>query len=156
MPRDGATPSVSLERWKHAAVQEVHLQSGAGVVKQRPGTLWQAIKGGRIPNPLLPLAVKVEYEGLDPKTLDAEELAAFEDFKSWYIAETVIEPKITPEDVAELPSGDREQLWLNALHLFDNRLAEALTSLAEYRPFRDGGRSGAASGDGSGSGTTSE
>lgn len=148
--RRGGKPA-TLAEWKHAAIQEVRLQSGAGTVKQRPGTLAQAIRGGRVPNPLLGLAMRVEYEGLDPKALTPEEAAEFETFKDWYIAETVIEPAITPEDVAELPAGDREQLWLNALHMFDARLTAVLEGLEGLRSFRDGTRGAQASGDGEGS-----
>lgn len=151
MPARRGGETIALAEWKHAAVQEVHLQSGAGTVKQRPGTLAQAIRGGRVPNPLLGIAVKVEYEGVEPAKLDPQELADYEAFRDWYIAETVIEPAITPEDVADLPSGDREQLWLNAIHMFDARLSEILRSLAEARSFRDGPRGAQASGDGEGS-----
>lgn len=150
--------AVSVDAWKHAAVREVELQSGAGIVRQRPGTLAQAIRGGRVPNPLLELAVRVEYRGMTDEEvagLSAEQAAAWEEFKNWYIAETLVEPQVTPEDVAELPVGDREQLWRSAWHMFD-AIGDAVRSLAEYQSFRERARGAEASGDGARDGQAAE
>ncbi len=142
---------VDLQKWKHAAITEVKLSSGAGTIRQRPGTLPQAIRGGRVPNPLVPVAMKIEYEGVDPKKLTPEEAADFEAFKDWYVAETVVEPVITAEDVAGLPPGDREQLWLNALHVFDiEKLGKLVASIAELEPFREGAGRDTSPADGDG------
>jgi len=146
--------ALSKKSWKHAGRKKVELRSGAGTVYQVPGTLLQAIRGKRVPNPLLEVAIRVETVGITPediKSFDADQHREYWDFQDWFIADTLnaayerpwLEGEwIKPEDVAELPPEDRTQLWLNAIHQFDDRIQEALAKLDDLRSFRGRGQNG--------------
>jgi len=141
------------EEWSHANVREVVLPSGAGKVLVRPMSLSRALIGGRIPNPLARIAAKVEYEGVDPSKLPAEERRAYEDFKDWLVASSVVEPEVSVEFVRNedgrgMPPIDREEIWLHAIHAKSPLLDKVVASLADLASFRGGAGGDAAPGDG--------
>lgn len=129
----GSAPT--LAAWQHAAVTEVSLASGAGIVRQRPGSLPLFIRAGNIPNPLIPLALKAEYGNMPEEIANftAEDAKLFEDLRDQVISLSVEEPKLTPEDAAKLPGADRDQLWRNAQHDFRDVGLDSLESLARFR-----------------------
>lgn len=148
MAQEARRGSITLADWKHHAVTKIPLASGAGEVWCRGAYLAELIRVGRIPNPLMEMAIRAEYQGLDPATLSAEEVQAYEDLKDAVVAACVTEPTLEPADVRDLPGEDREQLWRAALHG-----AEVATWLASFRDGRSG--DGAAS-DGTGDGQAPE
>lgn len=104
-----AERKTSLTKWKAAAIHDdVTLPSGIKVSIKIPD-LPALIEAGQIPNELVDLAVSVAQGGRNVPS-GSELVGKQIEFTKKIVAETVIEPKITEEDVATLPVEDRELL----------------------------------------------
>lgn len=148
MARKTSSTAPTAEAWAHAGERKVHLPSGAGTATIRPGSLPRAILGGRIPDVLRGMARRVEYQGVNPTELvEDEDITAFEDFKDWWVAECLVSPTVDADFVREqMPSEDREMLWLHAIHAIPADLEGRVRSLLDLATFRPGtGRTVAAS-----------
>lgn len=123
--------------WKKKRVHEnVTCPSGAVVDIQIPN-LTQMIESGEIPNELVDVATAAQT-GAEP---DPDALKRLAELQRHLIAQTVVRPAITADDVSDLPSEDVE--FLNDIA---NRRRDydalgvniaGLDTVAKYATFRD-------------------
>jgi hypothetical protein len=126
LPGSSLSPNV----WAHSAIRTVDLVSGAGKVQIKPTRLNRAIVAGYIPNELRAIAKRSEYQGIELSEMSDTEIAEFEGFKDWIIADSMVDPKVTVEWVRdEMPADDREQLFAVCTH--QDLLVKLL---AKFRP----------------------
>lgn len=125
--------------WMKAAEHPgVVLPSGA-VITVRIPNLAKLAQSGEIPNELVDIAAAAEQAGDRDMPADAlEKLAKLQDF---LVAETVVAPKITPDEVSKLPAEDLPFLAEIAYRQRDvdavgNSIA-GLDKLAKYATFRE-------------------
>lgn len=93
-----------LGAWKNKSKHEITLPSGAEIAIKIPN-LPQLIKTGQIPNELIDAAI-----GAQDMTPDRESVVKQAEIYNMIVALTVIEPKVTEEDVADLPFEDIEMI----------------------------------------------
>lgn len=136
------TPSrTTTAAWKKAKTHTITLPSGTSVDIQLPN-LPLLMKAGQIPNPLVELVTKVQT---DPNlTVTPEMMKEQYNFTRFIVAVTVVEPKITEDDVDELPSEDIEMIVDFAMRnrdvdILGHHLA-GLETHADFRRFRGLGR----------------
>lgn len=98
--------SNKLSAWKKAKTHEITLPSGTEVTIQVPD-LAALIESGDIPNSLLDIAVQAA--GGDAE-LTPELLKQQRSFNDHVILKTVVEPALTPDDLAEIPAEDKAML----------------------------------------------
>lgn len=133
-----AALTTTKTKWKKAAVHPgVVCPSGEVIAIKLPNVATLA-KNGEIPNELVDIATTVSQVGLDKAPPDALEKLA--DFQQFLVAATVHEPKITVEEVPDLPAEDIEFLQALAFRQRDydalgNSIA-GLDKLANYATFR--------------------
>jgi hypothetical protein len=142
--------AASKEQWKAAKVHTVTLPSSAVVNITLPD-LAAMIKGGQIPNALLDVAQKVGTgqpvvapEGTDADKDEAskELFGEISEFHAFLVSETVVDPKVTPEEVqaGELPAQDVAVLVQFALRERDmdavGHHLGGLETVDEFRKFR--------------------
>ncbi len=96
--------AVSLAAWKKAKVHKITLASGAVVDIQVPN-LPELVSSGEFPNHLVDVAINVA-SGEQKVTM--EDVKAQAEFYRELVSKTVVEPKLLPTDVAELPFEDIE------------------------------------------------
>lgn len=102
-------PKTTVSTWKKAAVHpDITLPSGTKVTIKLPD-IPKMIESGQIPNELVDLAVTVAQGGRNVPS-GTELVGKQIEFTKRLLTVTVIEPKITEEDVTELPVEDRELL----------------------------------------------
>jgi hypothetical protein len=112
--------AVSKSAWKKAAVHTVTLPSGMEVDITVP-SLSKLAKLGKLENALLSDATPAPIEGQEvvapnpdaPPTVEERKkaLADLADFQSWLVSITLVDPKLTPEEVLEyVPTEDLEVL----------------------------------------------
>lgn len=122
--------------WGGRKNHEVVLPSGALVTICLPN-LPQLVRTGQIPNDLIEDAVGAMQGTVE---ITAELLADQADFYDKLLAMTVVEPKITEADVAELPYEDVEMLAEFATRQRDvdalGRHLAGLHKSKEWRSFR--------------------
>lgn len=118
--------------------KDVHLPSGMVVDIELPN-LGLLIKSGEIPNPLIDSAIEFGA-GQEPSR---EALEQSWDFVSWIIPRTVVNPKITQEDVENglIPAEDLDLLAAfisraTDLDAVGNHLGGLQTN-AQFRRFRN-------------------
>lgn len=100
------TKATSKSTWKQANVHTgVTLPSGTIVDITIP-SLPKLIKAGQVPNHLIDIAVE---QGSSDK-IDREVLEQTWEFTCFIIPEMLVNPKITAEDVGDLPALDLEML----------------------------------------------
>jgi hypothetical protein len=94
-------------KWKGAKAHSVTLPSGTVVKFQIPNLAVMA-KSGQLPNSLLAVAVpgSVKEDDVTSPEEAQERIARLADFQKWLIAKAVVEPEISEEDVADLPTED--------------------------------------------------
>jgi hypothetical protein len=147
----GKTPT--FQQWTHHRVRTISLVSGAGEAKIEPAHLTDLIYGDpdqgvppKVPNDLIGIAEKVEFEGVDPeavKKMTAEERRSYQRFKEWLVSDRLRSPKITAAQARELPTDDLQQLLEVALHMdYPERRA-----MASFRELNGGAASNGSSGD---------
>lgn len=104
-----APPKTTLSKWKAAKVHDgIVLPSGITVSIVIPD-IPQMIESGQIPNELVDLAVTVAQGGRNVPS-GSELVGKQIEFTKKIVSVTVIEPKISEEDVKDLPVEDRELL----------------------------------------------
>lgn len=130
---------VSKTAWKKAGVHTgVVLPSGA-VVSVRVPNLAKLAEAGEIPNELVDVATAAEQVG--PENTPPDALAKLAEVQKFIVSQTVVDPKITPEEVDDLPGEDLPFLSEIAYRQRDidaigNPIA-GLDKLAKYATFRD-------------------
>lgn len=131
--------TVSKSGWKKAAIHKGVVCPSGAVISIKLPNLPKLAESGEIPNELVDLATAAEQvtPGEVPKDV-LEKLSKLQDF---LVAETVFEPKITPEEVSDLPYEDLTFLAELAHRRRDvdalgNQIA-GLDALDKYATFRD-------------------
>jgi hypothetical protein len=99
---------MSLDTWKAKSLHTIPLPSGAEVSIRLPNVSKMVI-GGDFPNALRDIALR-ELQGLDRGELTMEQLEAAVTFGNYVVCATVVDPKLTPDDLDELPQEDVEAL----------------------------------------------
>lgn len=138
----------ALKRWAHAREQTIDLPSGSGRATVRLLTIPEAVALGRIPNPLVGIAIKAESGELD-RELTPEEVAEWHDLQSVVVASQVLRFSPSrgngikgPLDVEwvkwEMPPQDRERLFAAITHIIPQSLFRGIVaaSLGEGASFR--------------------
>lgn len=123
--------------WKKNRVHEITLPSGAEISIQVPN-LSALSKSGKLPNGLVEIAIGAaagESPEASPDLLEKQaELEAF------IVAETVVKPAISVEDVEELPYEDVEMIVSIAMRDRDldavGKHIGGLDKVADFRRFR--------------------
>ena len=101
--------------WQNAKVHHVTLPSGMKVDITIPDLAAMA-KAGELDNDLIQYAIPSASEvAAEPEELTPEQkkenLARLADFHDWLVSITVVEPKLAPEEVANVvPTPDKEVL----------------------------------------------
>lgn len=127
------TKAATKTGWKKAKVHEgVTLPSGTVVSVTLPN-LAQMLKAGDIPNQLLEQALSLRTA----KTIDADAIDKSWEFAVKIVPATVAEPRITEEDVSDLPIEDVEMLVAFATRNTDtDAVGHQLGGLETLRSFR--------------------
>lgn len=125
--------------WKKAGVHSGVVCPSGVVISIKIPNLAKLAQSGEIPNELVDLATKAESGDIDAVTPDA--LAKLAELQNFLISQTVVEPKIAPADVADLPTEDLQFITEIAYRQRDvdavgNQIA-GLDKLATYATFRD-------------------
>lgn len=132
----GEKNTATLASWKKSAFHEITLSSGVKVTIKLPN-LPELVKSGEFPNHLVDIAISV---ATGETKISKEEVTAQADFYRELVARTVVEPALTPEDVAELPFEDVELLAALATRQRDvDALGHHLAGLEkseDWRKFR--------------------
>jgi hypothetical protein len=157
---------VTLEAWAHKRVIDVVLDIDL-TVKLRLPDIGAWLAQGKIPNPLAPMAARIEYDDIvDLKEMDAEERANFYELQCFILATHLVEPDVMAAHdgdvdkaiawvLEEVDPLHRHVLWQRALHILPPDAQEVLRSLADLGKFRDGEPSPEPVGDGDGDGQSS-
>lgn len=152
----GKVPSV--EQWTHHRIRKVDWVSGAGEGEIEPASLTDLIYGDpelgiepKVPNELIPIAEKVEFEGIDSeavKKMSSTERIHYQRFKEWLVSDRMRKPKLTAKQVREnMPTDDLQQALEICLHMdFRERVM-----LRSFRDLSSGSASNGSSGDEGGS-----
>lgn len=96
----------TITKWKSAAVHPVTLPSST-VVDIRIPNLPEMIESGEIPNDLIDVAIEVAQGTRKVTSKDIKEQA---EFYRHLVSKTVVNPKVTPEQVPEIPYEDTDML----------------------------------------------
>lgn len=138
----------TLEKWQHARLRTITLPSGAGDVDVEPADMATLIYGDpldgiepAVPNDLVTIAERTEYEGVDAEKMSPEERQTLTRYRHWLIADRIVRPKLTRAQVRSLPYEDQIAIFRVCLHM---DLAERM-ALASFR-----GLTGDDTGNGSG------
>lgn len=133
-----AQPKTSSKTaWKQASAHSVTLPSGT-VVKIKVPNLPALVKAGAVPNELIEVAV----QQADPeRKVTVEDIRAEADFNRFLVSVTLIDPKIEPEEVDDLPFEDVQLLIALATRQTDrDAVGHQLGGLElteEWKSFRD-------------------
>ncbi|CAB4183196.1 hypothetical protein UFOVP1328_37 [uncultured Caudovirales phage] len=136
-----STTKTTKTSWKKAGIHEgVTLPSGT-VVSIRLPNLSLMMKTGQIPNTLVEAAVKMQsLEASASPEITQEMIEQQWDYSSFLVAATVVEPAITQDEVAEIPTEDVEMLVEFATRQRDMDAAYrhigGLDKLDSFRRFR--------------------
>lgn len=101
--------SITAAQWKKNAVHVVMCPSGTQVSIRIPD-LPAMIEAGELPQHLLEAALGVASGSLTEKTPTKELIVQQKEFTDRLVLKTVVEPKITESDVADIPYEDKEFL----------------------------------------------
>lgn len=153
----------SLDEWAHAGIVDIELppvgSAPAYTVSFELTDLTGFIAAGRIPNPLLPLALRIEQEGVAEDSLTAEEIADYLELQCIVIAANLRDPALSGLDdpvgwvKAHVPPLHRRKIWEVSMHM---DLPEAVKGLLELARFRDGAAGGDVPGRGDANGQGAE
>jgi hypothetical protein len=123
----------SATAWKKAREHTVTLPSSAVVTITIPN-LARMMKAGEIPNQLVEAAIGAQ----EKRQITREDIERDWEFTSWLIPQMVVEPKIKPEEVGDLPAQDLELLVAFATRNTDlDAVGHQLGGLETQRSFRD-------------------
>ena len=106
-PEKAAEKAISVAGWKKAARHYPMLPSGVRVGIRIPD-LPAMIEAGNIPQHLLDAALGVAKGGENDITV--KQIAEQREFTDTLVKLTVVEPKLTDEDLADIPYEDKEFL----------------------------------------------
>lgn len=137
--------AVSKSAWKKRKQHDVVLPSGAEVTIALPD-LATLIKSGQVPNELLDVATKVGAGGNaaadESPEKQRELLGQVGEFNAFLVSQTVVEPKVTKEEVlaGDVPSEDIDLLIQLALRKTDfdavGKHLGGLDTVESFRAFR--------------------
>jgi hypothetical protein len=131
-----ADRKTTLAGWKKAAVHDVTLASGIEVKIKIPN-LPELVAAGEFPNHLVDTAINVATGKTE---VSSEEIKQQAEFYRELVSRTVIEPALTPEDVADVPFEDVELIAAIATRQRDvDALGHHIAGLdnnADWRKFR--------------------
>lgn len=147
---DEARSYPTREQWSHRRVVPVPLEDDL-VVDLRLPDLGVWLMRGKIPNPLKPIAEKIEYEGIDLGEMDkvsAQEREDFLQLQAFVIAHCLVNPNLVEElgeeaaiewvlDDDGMPPEHRARLWLACFHVTD-QLVQTLVDISSFRGERPG------------------
>ena len=126
----------TLAAWKKAGVHTITLATGVEVDIRVPN-LPELVSAGEFPNHLVEVAIGVAS---GETKVTAEEIKAQAEFYREIISKTLVEPKLTPEDVKAVPFEDIELLASIATRQRDvDALGEHIAGLdksEQWRKFR--------------------
>lgn len=135
----------TLSSWGHAKVTTISL--GEFSVDYRVPDLDAFIARGMIPNPLLPMAIKIAGSVKAPNEaeMSAEERKAYFDLRCHIIGTHLVRPNLVEElgsgeaaakwVAEEMPPGHRDQLWAASVHFLAGE--ELMRSIADLLRFPD-------------------
>jgi hypothetical protein len=136
----GNTPT--LKQWIHHRVRTIQFVSGAGEGQVEPASLTDLIYGvpelgiePKVPNELIPIAEKVEFESITPeavKAMSPEDRRSYQRFKEWLASDRLRAPRITPAQARDIPTDDLQQIVEVALHM-DYPERRAMASFRELQ-----------------------
>lgn len=96
----------TVSAWKKAKSHRVRLYSGVYVYIQIPD-LPKLIESGALPQPLLDVALGTSPGIGDDEAPTVESFEQQRKFTDFMVKESVVEPKLTDEDIAEIPFEDK-------------------------------------------------
>lgn len=102
---DAAPKVASAAAWKKQAIHAITLNSGA-VVEIKVPDLPALIEAGEIPQNLLEVAVGAAKGDLDPSS--TETFSKEREFTDRLVRLTVVNPKLSEEDVRDVPFEDKD------------------------------------------------
>lgn len=153
----------TLDEWAHAGIIDIELPpvgtSPAYTVSYELTDLTSFIAAGRIPNPLLALALRIEQEGIAEDSLTADEIADYLELQCIVIAAQLRNPDLSGEPdpagwvKAHVPPMHRRKLWEVSMHM---DLPAAVKGLLELARFREGAAGGDVPGGGGTNGQGAE
>lgn len=130
-----------VTNWKKSKVHEgITLPSGTKVSIEIPN-LPEFLRAGKVPNDLVKFANDAQEQLQDlVSEFSMEKIKEATDFMRWLTSVTVVEPKIEPEDVPELPTEDVDMVLEFAMRRRDtdeigHHLA-GLEKVDEWNKFR--------------------
>ena len=138
--------------WAHGSEQWLDLPSDTGRVLVQDLDLTRAVAIGRIPNPLVGIAIKAEAGDIKRATMTEEEVKEYHDLVCSVVSQAVKEwrpakgqkgkatkdPLPTPEDVNDIPSLDRDRIFSLATHTMPADVLQGVMSLMGLERFRSG------------------
>lgn len=130
--------TVTAAGWKKAAVHNVLLPSGVRVEIKIPD-LPSLIETGQFPQHLLDAAIGLAAKG-DSGIATREDVVKQREFTDKVVELTVVNPKLSAEDIAEIPFEDKEMLVALATRARDldaeGEHIAGLTNSEKFRRFR--------------------
>lgn len=138
MPRKYPT----LNGWAHKRVVTIELDSDSKVDFKLPDLgVW--IANGRIPNPLRPIAEKLEFGMVEVEKLSDEDRQAYYELQSFIVATHLVKPNLVEELGSEeaakgwvlenMPPSHRDRIWLAAFHVVPEEVMRSVLDLANFR-----------------------
>lgn len=138
----------ALDKWAHRRIVTVEIDADMKVDFRLPDLgVW--IAQGRIPNPLRPIAEKIEFGIVEPEKLSDEERQTYYDLQAFIVATHLVKPNLVEElgseeaakewVMEEMPPTHRDLIWLRAFHLIPD---EVMASIGDVTRFRDEPASG--------------
>lgn len=120
--------------WVKSKVHEdITLPSGFKVDIELPN-IPSLIKAGALPNELVEVATKAAVTNDIPEDM----FEKMDDFNNYLVSVTVVNPKITPEDVKDLPSEDIDMLVGFATRTRDmDAVGHHIAGLETIKSFRE-------------------
>lgn len=147
MPRPARPQYLTVKDWAHLRTIQVDLDGR--MVDYRLPDLAAFVAQGKVPNPLRALAGKLLDAGLDERDLSDAERLNYISLQCHIIASHLVRPNLLKEFGSEeaaaswvlenMPPSHREILWQRSVfHVTDPGLMEAVKSILDLAPFRDG------------------
>lgn len=131
-----STLAVSLDQWVAAAEHYPLLPSGVRVGIRIPD-LAALIEAGEIPQHLIETALGVINDDVKPSV---EMVKQQKEFTDVVVLKTVIEPKLSPDDVSKIPTEDKDMIvaWATRARDLDaeGEHIAGLTKSEKFRRFR--------------------
>ncbi len=128
--------TTTLAAWKKAGIHTITLATGIEVDIKLPN-LPELVSAGEFPNHLVEVAINVAS---GESKVTAEEIKAQAEFYRELVSKTLVAPKLTPEEVKDVPFEDIELIAAIATRQRDvDALGEHIAGLdksEQWRKFR--------------------